>query len=293
MDTTIDKQNIITFLKNEPLIIKDASVDRFDSDIITCESSIFAGIGLCTDQKITAGVPFDVLGIILTAEKLRRKLDMQRIILQIADTHAQSNNLLPTTEIENVARSTKLSIQRILNALELVHVKLFLSSQINKTDFKEVEKIQTQNKYLKSEVQDIEFFRKEFSTAIKLSWIIPGEQNRGHDERFFDQKHQEVFSTPMNFIHLQPGFTFEKKHWRTSPYIHLVHENRILLGRNEDVMERFSLAEKVWEDKALGGARNHLKDIVRTFESLFGNLIGMNLEQKIQFIIDMVTNDET
>jgi len=150
MDTKLVKQNIITFLRNEPLIIKDESINRFDSDIITRESSIFAGIGLCTDHEVTAGVPFDVLGIILTAEKLRRKLAMKRIILQIADNHAQSNNLIPADELTNVAVSVKFTIQKILDELDLIHISLFLSSQIGKTDFEELEKMQTQNNYLKS-----------------------------------------------------------------------------------------------------------------------------------------------
>lgn len=293
MNNTLEKQKLIKFFENEPLFVNGDSIREFNLNIIEKnKSNIFIGIGLCTRTDVSDGIPFDILGMILPAERLRNRLNLNRVLIQIADIHAVSNNLLSWREIEAIANNTKTRLTRVLENLKLENFKIFKASENNKNKFiKDIEdqvmkNIKATNDYIRNEVLDIEFLRKNFDASIKLSWIIPGEENRGTDERLFDNLHKEIFGTDINFLHLKPGHTFDKKHWRVSPYIHVKGQNRILLRKNENVKEKFKSAEKIWKDKALGGARNHLKNIVRCYESLFGNLFNMTLEEKIKFIIN-------
>ena len=89
MDSQKDKQNLITFFRNEPLVIFDEEITKLDIfNNKTRENNIFLGIGLTTSSEVSIGVPFDILGIVLVAEKIRRKLNFSKVIVQIADEHA-------------------------------------------------------------------------------------------------------------------------------------------------------------------------------------------------------------
>lgn len=107
----------------------------------------------------------------------------------------------------------------------------------------------------------------------------------GHDERFFDQDIKR-FCPNLSFVHLKPGRTFNKERQRVSPYLSIKNESRILLDKRENVREKINEAQKDWLDPNFGGAIRHLANIVRTFEKLNGNISNMNLEEKVQFILD-------
>ena len=181
------------------------------------------------------------------------------------------------------------NICRNLNLNDLV---ILLSSEIDKQIVKDELKVKTNipelttNQYFFCELADMEFFRRVHNVTTKISWIIPGVESNGHDERFFDSHFSKIWNQHLNFIHIGPGFTFNKDNWRSSPYIHKVGQNRILLESDEDVKAKLLKAESEWNDKNIGGAKNHLKKVIRVFESLFGNLGKFSLEEKIELIIN-------
>jgi len=69
MDTNpITKERLLTLLKNESLI---ATYKVSDNLFEQGEGAIYYGTGLTTPRALSCGLPFDVLGMVLVAEKLR------------------------------------------------------------------------------------------------------------------------------------------------------------------------------------------------------------------------------
>jgi hypothetical protein len=212
---------------------------------------------------------------------------LKSIILQIADTHAFTNKTLDKERLEMASNKLENILKKIKYNLGIEALKIMNASEIENDNLhKKIEdkinkQLHTQNAYIKKEVADIEFFRKKNNSNIKLSWIIPGEENRGNDERLFDQLHSETFGKVVNFLHIQPGHTFDEKFWRTSPYIHRKGERRTLLKKNEKVINKMQNLN----NNSTKAAKNHLKNIVRCFESLLASILNKNLEEKIELII--------
>jgi hypothetical protein len=288
-------KNITKKIKNDPLFIIDESLDKFDTALIKQgETKVFIGIGLSTPNELSEGLPFDVLGMILPAEKLRRDLNLSGVVIQIADSHAISNNPSKKEEVENLADETVRILSKVTSNLGLDSFIIKKASELEPKNVSNLFKSKlcshpkNKNEYISKEVSDIEFFRQRFNCGIKFSWIIPGVENKGNDERLFDDIFTDIAGHKVNFLHLKPGQSFDKHRWRVPPYIHFKDQNRILLKQDEELFKKFSMAENLWGDKALGGARNHLKRIVRCFESLFGDIEAQSLEEKIIHIIERI-----
>jgi hypothetical protein len=289
----MNQLEIEKFLLNEPLIIKDDGL--FSNSFMNIQgTNIFFGVGLATDKEVSVGIPFDILGMILTAERMRSKLSFDKVIIQIADEHAISNSFVNKSKIQLSANSLKRRLDRMMERFGFDNFEIVLSSETSKFEIKEeLSNIQLdrelskllQNKYFFLELVDIEFFRRFHNVSTKISWMIPGTVSNGHDERFFDSKFESVWGQNINFINLQPGFTFEKNNWRTSPYIHKEGQNRILIDRDELVIDKFQKAEQEWNDTNMIGTKKHLQDIVRLFETMFGRIGNLSLEEKIVKII--------
>jgi hypothetical protein len=292
---SVDKEEFNKFILNEPLFVGDFSVQDFDvSELQQNGGSVFVGLGLVSSGQLTTEVPFDVLGLLLPAEKLRARFNLDAAVVQIADVHALALNEFDPLEVMRVADLVEDTVRRALANLGLNTFKLFKASERDKSILSPTikDKIRADprvtNDYILNEVLDIELLRKSFDMRIKLSWIIPGVENCGHDERLYDDIYTDVVRERVAFLHMQPGFSFDDTRWRLSPYIHLGGDARILLTENENVSEKFSKYAGCSREKTV---HNHLRRTVRAYESLFGNLTGLNLQDKVQYIIDRCTSD--
>lgn len=283
------------FVRNEPLFEAGPTMSRIHSKTFTKPNrSIFYGTGLCTPTELTVGLPFDILGMILVAERIRRAFGFNKVFHHIADTHAKSNGKWDETKIDDLAQWTKTTLERILKNLEFKDFIVSMASSFDKTDeFKEI--LQSlpdeAHEYIQREVADIEWYRRTHNVSLKLGWIIVDGGEGGNNETLFDDRFEHEFPNSMSFAYFSPGRTFDKSRQRVSPYIVTNGENRLILEQGEDVVAKFKKAEQEFGDKYFGGARKHLEDVVHSFEKLFGNLERMSLEQKLQFILEKVLKD--
>jgi len=281
-------------IQNEPLIEVIPSLEAINPKSLTREGSIYYGTGLCTARDLSDALPFDILGMILVAEKLRRGMGMRKIYHHIADTHAKSNNLFRDEDVDQLAKDMKDTLSRISKNLGLEDFEIILASEFDQTpEYRKIyEGIESdKHEYIKREVSDMIWYNKYRGVVIKLGWIIQaGETVLGFDERVFDREYRNIMGDEGNlsFVYLKAGRTFNKLRPKVSPYIHIPGESRILLRADEDVKRKFAEAEKEFGDKQLGGARRHLTNIVRLYEKLFGSLGKIPLEDKIQIIIEKV-----
>ena len=83
------------FVRNEPLFEAEISLPRIHKESLTKpKRAIFYGTGLCTPTELSIGLPFDILGMIFVAERIRRMFGFSKVFHHIADTHAKSNGKL-------------------------------------------------------------------------------------------------------------------------------------------------------------------------------------------------------
>ncbi len=290
------RERLILFRKmvqNEPLLEVKPSIEGIDQRLQEIERpSIYYGTGLCTPTDLSQELPFDILSMILLAEKLKKSLGLDQIYHHLADTHAKSNPQFNPQEIDSLANKTKEALLRITKNLELTGFNVILSSEFDNTQkYKQLlEKAETnEHEYVKREITDIEWYRQEKKAYIKLGWIIQAtETNLGFDERIFDREYRKVFDSGVSFLYLKAGRTLDKSRPKASPYIHIPGEQRILLVKGEGVKEKLANAEKEFGEKNLGGARKYLISIVREYENLYGPLGTIPIEDKISAIIERV-----
>lgn len=293
VDTKDSMTRFINSVQNEPLVQVHPSLDGINPKSLIEGASIYYGTGLCTTRKLSDALPFDVLAMVLVAEKIRRGAGMKTIYHHIADTHAKSNAIFSDEEVNRRASDTRETLERMVQNLGLKNFKILFASEFDQTpEYREIyEGVDTKkHDYVRREVTDMEWYRRHRGVAVKLGWIIQAaETDLGFDERVFDKEYRAKIGGGLSFIYLKPGRTFDKSRPRVSPYIHIPGETRILLKPGEGAKGKILEAEKRLKDKHLGGARRNLVNIVRLYEKLFGSLGDTPFEDKIQTIIDKVT----
>ncbi len=290
MKKNINFNDFRTLIQNEPLIEAEPTLAAIKPTLLNQKKGgIFFGVGIMSKEKLSVGVPFDILAMFFVAENLRRFLNFHKVIILIADTHALSNALFAVAQIHKVALNTMQILQKAITNFNLTNVELLLASQISmKPEFQSVlnNLPKMQNEYLRLEIADSLFFQKRDNLRIKLGWTMQKDNREvGHDERFFDRD-IERFCPDLSFVHLKPGRAFDKNRQRVSPYLSIFGESRLLLQPEENVKDKIELALKDWHDPNFGGTIRHLANIVRAFEKLFGRLGNVSLEEKVQTIID-------
>ncbi len=291
------KQEIMMFLQNEPLIewrLSTGSID-WDSLMNSQGKSLFFGIGLCTSKEPSAGVPFDILQFFLIAEKLRQFFELRKVIVLIADRHALTNSFMTKEIVKELCMQTESLLNAIIEKFQLQSFEIKKAS----TMMSEAQRVSLSpktslsNQYLIEEVSDVLWLMREEKLAIKLGWTIDGSiSSPGHDERFFDREIEKFLSRPISFIFTHAGRSFDRHRQKVCPYIAIRGENRIILSPNEHVAEKLHVAHETWGDSSLGGTKRHLANIVRLFESLFGHLSSMTLDEKVQHVLDRALKGE-
>jgi hypothetical protein len=208
------------------------------------KSNIFLGVGLWSKTHgLTAGIPIDILSMIITADKLRKQIDPLRskIYLFIADNFALEsrsnhpeisekaileqrdktiqviNELCQLLKIENVV----IEDSRILKDCDLYQEIAQEAAQKHHALFagKELEK--TTENYVIKQTALIGYYSAKKNCALKISWcfdphkigthskliIEQGIATKSYDELWFDAYYQLYLGEryPIGFVYTPPG----------------------------------------------------------------------------------------
>lgn len=291
--STMQSNDMQKLLTQIPLL---QSIENLDSDLMaqtrTETPNLFLGIGIVTSQHIATGVPIDILGMIFSAELLRRKLNSQKVFVFLADQHALTNEHLDKKLIKIQAAKTLHILSKLIINFDLQHFHLVQCTMLNfvpsiKEIFAQLPDIE--NQYLKHEIADILWLKKFHNVKFKLGWSMSKQsQVEGHDERFFDQTIQQ-FQSDVSFLHLKPGRTFDENRPRVSPYISLTGEKRILLEPKENATKKLATFKQDCPKPVFVATTRHLSQIVRLHDQLFEPFKFMRFEEKIQAILERAT----
>lgn len=284
-----------TFLQNEPLFHAEPSLGMIDLAFLAKPSgSIYYGTGLTTSRAPSIGLPFDVLILILGAEKLRRQFGLDRIYHHIADTHALTNSFCTPEGIAAMAAEYREVIGKIARAAN-IPIEVHLSSEFDQTPEYEaiLERVQTDKaEYVRRELADMLWYRQTHGVRLKLGWLLQaGESELGFDERLYDREFRERCDEHMSFAYVVAGRTLDPKRMRASPYIAVADERRILFKHGEDIRAKVEQALPDWGgDKTMGGLVRHLSGILRLWDRLTGIQPSRTADVfvRVQALIDQI-----
>ena len=288
------KAEFETSIKNEPLVETAPSLEGLSDNFLEAQgSAIYYGTGLTTPKALSVGLPFDVLGMVLTAERLRRHLNLDHIYHHVADTHALSNDFADAAKVDVLTDMVTQTMARVTEHLGLKNLTVVPSSTFDKSAKYEsvLDSIVTEKgEYVRRELADMLWYRRERNVVLKMGWIIQaGPVKEGFDERLYDNEFRNAFDDELSFVYLKAGRTFDQRRPKASPYISIPDEQRILLVPNERVEDKIEAAKSKWPDKTLGGSLNHLNAILRLYDQIAETPLERGpLPQRIQCLIDRI-----
>lgn len=288
------EQELHKLLQNETLIHAKPTIDMIHPTFRDApHGSIYYGTGLATPKAPSIGLPFDVLILILNAELLRKKFSLENIHHHIADTHALTNSFCTKESVTAMAREYREVLERIAKVTG-INLSVHLSSDFD--DMPEyhalLKTVHTdKSEYVHRELTDMLWYHDKHNVHLKLGWLIQDTETEiGFDERLFDREFRAVCDGTMSFAYAVAGRTFDPKRMRTSPYIAIDGETRILLKPDENAHAKFDEGVLLWNgDKKVGGVVNHLNAILRLWDRVCSTPIPRgDIVDRVQSVINLM-----
>jgi len=260
---------------------------------------LFFGMG-GGSKELCKGLPFDVLAMLLTGEKLKRNLKLSecRILLanRITYTNIPKNPEFSEIAIDNVMKGERDLLQLVVDKFGFQNWKIFLQTDLEKIIGDKIKNgyerlIEISDKtnlvgghHYSIEMADIWALVGQENGGIKLGWFIRNldKENSGYimDEQPFHARFNlfmalqglknNVSLTYANAgARLYPGPTgaLEKE----SPYICYQPENRLLLSPFEQPMKKLTEATLAGGGFQFKYYRNLMSGIIDLFEELVLN----------------------
>jgi hypothetical protein len=254
------------------------------------DGCIYYGTGLCSPGYLSQGFPIDLLGMLLVAEEIRRKLDLRQVIHLVADSHAVKTRPDDASAIAEMASEQKSLLQKLIRNFSLDHFEVLIASEFDGLpSYTKIlgELPPDENEYIRREIADIEWLRKERGLCLKVGWIIQAkETSLGFDERVFHRRYLELIDSPMSFVYVQAGRTFDKRRPKAAPYIVKDPEKRVVLDPSEEVRAKLKEAQASLGEKRFARLLEHYHSVVDLFEQVVEPLDRLgSLEAKMQYII--------
>jgi len=290
---TVNESKSANLLKNEPLIEHEFSLPMIaDSFWDSKCGALYYGTGLCNSHAITVGMPFDILAMVLVAEKLRSALGLSRVFHHIADTHALCNLPESRTTILQKAAEIETVMNKVVQKLRLSHFVILRSSSFDSSPeyaafMRQVDVQNGDNRngeYAQRELTDMLWYQAKRGVVIKLGWAA---SDFSFDERWYDDKFVRCFGKSLSFVYTKAGRAFSRK-TRVVPYIAITEQDRILLRAGEPVQEKFNRATQHLRRDVVNGAANHFAAICRLYERLVHPLDKGSIPQKVQQVINHI-----
>ena len=279
------KDDLTEFIHQETLVETNPSLAGISQ--ISEVNALYFGVGLCNkDPMFSAGLPVDVLSMILSGEKL----SVPKHIL-VADTHATTNGL-DTESVDRLAGQYQETLQRAVENLGFSGWRVTRASEIDQTPaYKElIGTIEASHDYIRRELADMRWFNQEHEVDLKVGWALKGSKNS--DETSFDQRYQRRFDGHLGFIYVMPGRTFNPKRLRSAPYFCTNSEERILLQADENVTtinNKIALAKEKFSEDATKAYEKYLNNLVRLYNTMVENTEKGPIANRLHQIIDRST----
>lgn len=260
--------------------------------------AVIVGIGLCTRDQLSAGVPLDVLGLLLPAERIRRVIQGDSLVVVVADSHA-STNQFDDHDIQRRAEHAVAVLEQLRLRLGLKRMRVIRASRFHRTQayrqvysWLEEDSPAGAHPYFKQELADVEYLDRQLGGIVKVGWAISGSASVEpvRDELAFDRRFQKWIGNHVGFVYCKAGRTFEDRRPKACPYTVLNPSRRICLDPAEDPRAKLEEAHQIARRSTIRGARKHLNAVCRAYSDLVSPLSGP-LEDRLQRLVQESVGD--
>jgi len=274
----------------EPLVFTRPSLAALaERDPAAAPTAVMLGIGLCTPDTLTLAMPYDLLGLILPAERVRRAVGASTIVALVADTHARTTGF-DDRAVEHRARAAVSALLRVRARFGLDSLCVVRASRLHATT-RYREWLRTArarggphaSPYLVRQVADVACLDERLGSIVKLGWMVGAKRDDAvGDEAAFDRWVEPWSRRRPVFTYVRAGRTLDPERPKAPPYVEVEPPLRITLGPDERVAEKLARAP---ESDPLHGVANHLRAIARTYTRTVGPLDGP-IAERTQSILD-------
>ncbi len=210
--------------------------------------AVSVGLGLCSaSRSVSRGVPVDLVGMLAYAELTRRAVGAHRLVVLIADIHAERAGLC-AAEVVSQARRLQDAVRRVAIRCgipaEIVWGSELYQSEAHRLARRELQRAEVDD-YVYLETADTAALRRQHGPLLKLGWSLGGESCAVHDERYFDEHYERYIGRDVAFAYVRAGQTLSPERPRAAPYVVTRPEDRLLLDALEDPEAKLASARVV------------------------------------------------
>jgi hypothetical protein len=270
------KSSILDF----PLIAPHNTSKKLNPSKLT-GGNIYFGTGLVTSDDLGVGIPFDFLGMLLTAEWTRRITGAPKIIHEISDIHAWENSAYDLEAIQNLAKLEKEQFIELATALGLedVYSCIFASEYQHQGIFEDIQaevnclSARDTPSYMRRQSAGNLYFARHENVHYKIGWLTDdNEIPTGLDERIFNNTYDALNVQPLCFLYTWCGRNFDVRRPRVSPYTLVGSDKRLMLdSKNTAIEEIRNLMDGCPNKKISHHTVMHLARILTAYDMMFNS----------------------
>jgi hypothetical protein len=259
---------------------------------------IMLGIGLGSRTTLSAGLPFDTLGMLLAAEQLRRASGAPRLVVLIADRHALTNGFLER-QVRARADEVHAQLRTIQRALRIPLQVVRADTLHRTTEHRQVlaqvlRRARDAHPYVQLEAADTECLRRIHGPLLKLGWALGTDTELPCgtlDERMFDACFRAWIGTSVGFAYVAAGRTLDARRPFAAPYLVLDAPHRLLLSRHERPDEKLEHFLAHAPHHARCRVLGHLRRITRVYSGAIAPLQG-SVPQRVRGVLAHIYDHE-
>lgn len=271
----------------EPLFAREASEAGLAS-LRERPGAVYMGIGLCTRHRMAEGLPVDVLGMLLPAERLRAATGAEQLVVLIADAHARASGFDPSevaTRANCVERALlRVKVARGLDRLVLIRASALHADPGYQAALGRVERRAGDegNTYMHRQTADVAYLDEALGGILKLGWTVDVDGVGGgyRDEVAFDRLVESWSGRRPAFAYVRCGRALDDRRPKVSPYVGVDRGRRIYLHPGESVRDKLTHGPHIASRRNVAAVRSHLELIADTW-----GVQGTSLEARVEAVL--------
>lgn len=250
----------------EPLFARDAT-DAGLARLSERPGAVYMGIGLCTRHRMAEGLPLDVLGMLLPAERLRAAVGAEHLVVLIADAHARASGF-PAEAVARRAAAVERALLRVRLARGLDRLVLIRASALHaepgyQSALGRVERRAGDegNTYMHRQTADVAYLDEALGGILKLGWTVDVDGTSGgyRDEVAFDRLVAQWSGRQPAFAYVRCGRALDDRRPKVSPYVGVDRRRRIYLHPGESVRDKLTQGPHIASRRNVAAVRSHLE----------------------------------
>ncbi len=241
--------------------------------------SVFTGIGLTGRHQPSQGLPIEALSTLLMGEQARQRLDWDRFLVLVADSHALEARPQDAKTIDQVAEEVIRTLDRLARLLPSLRV-IKASALVNPEYQATFDSLAPQYiGYLRRQLTDLVYLTQVEQVRLKISWASPGGD---YDERYFDRQ-ARLCHIPLSYLFTKVPPSLNPERPVVPPYLNF--GDRLPLSPTAQVDQFVSSLNQRPGGRKVAG---YLTALTQEWSMTVRPLTATSLAERLQEILEQI-----